>query len=49
MRKLAVILAVAFALGAPAHHALTGWGLSAGEFASDGNTTLRAAGYAFSI
>lgn len=49
MRKLAVILAVAFALGAPAHQGLTGWGLSAGEFASDGNTTLRAAGYAFSI
>ncbi len=48
-RRIATILAVAFALGAPASQALTGWGLTAAEFSSSGDGTLRAAGYAFSI
>ncbi len=49
MRKLLVIAAVAFAIGAPALQALGGLGLSASEFAGQGDSTLRAAGYAFSI
>lgn len=49
VRALAIILAVAFAIGAPAFQNATGWGLTAAEFAQSGNTTLRAAGYAFSI
>lgn len=51
MRSTAVlvVLAVAFAIATPAVQALTGWGLSASEFASQGDRTLRAAGYAFSI
>lgn len=48
-RKLAVIGAVTFAILVPAVQALTGWGQSAAEFSEDGNSTLRAAGYAFSI
>lgn len=44
-----VVLAVAFAIAAPAVQALTGWGLSASEFSAQGDGTLRAAGYAFSI
>lgn len=42
-------LAVAFAIGVPAAQSLLDLGLSAAEFADDGNETLRAAGYAFSI
>lgn len=41
--------AVAFAILVPTLQALTGWGQSAAEFSADGNSTLRAAGYAFSI
>ncbi|MDP1619179.1 hypothetical protein [Phenylobacterium sp.] len=48
-RKIAIIAAVTFAIMVPALQALTGWGQSAAEFSSDGNQTLRAAGYAFSI
>lgn len=48
-RNILVIGAVALGLGAPALQAMTGFGLSAAEFAGDGNGTLRAAGYAFSI
>jgi hypothetical protein len=48
-RKIAVIAAVAFAIGAPALQALTGWGQSAAEFSRAGEGTLKAAGYAFSI
>lgn len=48
-RRLAVAFAVAFAILVPTIQALTGWGQSAAEFSADGNGTLRAAGYAFSI
>lgn len=48
-RKLAVIAAVVFAISAPAAQAYFDIGLSASEFADQGNETLRAAGYAFSI
>jgi hypothetical protein len=48
-RKIAVIAAVVFAIGAPALQALTGWGQSAAEFSRAGEGTLKAAGYAFSI
>lgn len=48
-RSLAVAAAVGFAILVPAIQALTGWGQSAAEFSADGNGTLRAAGYAFSI
>lgn len=47
--RLAVLAAVVFAIGSPALQALAGWGQSAAEFAADGDETLRAAGYAFSI
>ncbi|MDO8901561.1 MAG: hypothetical protein Q7V15_09420 [Phenylobacterium sp.] len=48
-RKWAVLGAVAFAILVPAVQALTDWGQSAAEFSADGDGTLRAAGYAFSI
>lgn len=48
-RKLAVIAAVAFAIAAPAAQDSFGIGLSASQFADQGDSTLRAAGYAFSI
>jgi hypothetical protein len=48
-RRVLIPLAVAFAIGVPAAQALLDLGLSASEFADDGNETLRAAGYAFSI
>lgn len=48
-RKLAVIAAVVFGVAAPAAQAYFDIGLSASEFADQGNSTLRAAGYAFSI
>jgi hypothetical protein len=48
-RKLAVIVAVAFAILAPAAQAYFDIGLSASEFSGQGDSTLRAAGYAFSI
>lgn len=48
-RKILIIAAVAFALGAPALQAVLDFGLSPSEFASQGDSTLRAAGYGFSI
>lgn len=48
-RRLATVAAVAFAIGTPALQALGGWGLSAEAFSAAGDSTLRAAGYAFSI
>ena len=48
-RKLWVIRAVAIAILVPTIQAFTGWGQSAAEFSQDGNGTLRAEGYAFSI
>lgn len=44
-----IALATAFAIGVPAWQALSGWGLSAAQFSAQGDATLRAAGYAFSI
>lgn len=49
LRKFLVVVAVAFAIGAPAVQALADLGLSASEFAGQGDGVLRAAGYAFSI
>ena len=49
IRTLAVIAAVLFAVAAPAFQALGDLGLSASDFAAQGDSTLRAAGYAFSI
>lgn len=49
LRTVAVLLAAIVAIGAPSLIYATGFGLSAAEFAMDGNSTLRAAGYAFSI
>lgn len=48
-RRWLIPLAVAFAILVPALQAGLHLGLSAAEFADDGNETLRAAGYAFSI
>lgn len=42
-------LAVTFAVGVPAWQAWSGWGMSAAEFSGQGDATLRAASYAFSI
>lgn len=47
--KLAVVVAVAAALLVPASQALLGWGQTASEFSDQGDETLRAAGWAFSI
>lgn len=44
-----VLLAALFAIAAPIIQNLAGLGLTQAEFAADGNTTLRVAGYAFSI
>ncbi len=49
LRKFLVIASVVFAIAVPALQMGLQLGLSAGEFAGDGNSTLRAAGYAFSI
>jgi hypothetical protein len=49
LRTLAVIAAVLFAIAAPALQAIGDLGLSASDFAGQGDSTLRAAGYAFSI
>lgn len=48
-RSLAVLLAVVAAIAIPALQATQHIGLSAAEFAGQGDQTLRAAGYAFSI
>ena len=42
-------VATAYALGVPAVLAVTNWGLTANQFSDQGDETLRAAGYAFSI
>jgi hypothetical protein len=49
LRTLCVFLAAIAAVGAAPFITLTDFGLSAQMFAGDGNQTLRAAGYAFSI
>jgi hypothetical protein len=49
LRTLAVIAATAFAILVPAWQALTDFGISAADFSRQGDSTLRAAGYAFSI
>ena len=49
LRTLCVVLAAIAAVGAAPFITLTDFGLSAQMFAGDGNQTLRAAGYAFSI
>lgn len=49
IRNLAVIASVVFAIATPALQNAMNLGLSAGEFAGNGNSTLRAASYAFSI
>ncbi|WP_421932030.1 hypothetical protein [Phenylobacterium sp.] len=48
-RSLVVLLAVVAAIAIPAIQATQHIGLSAAEFAGQGDQTLRAAGYAFSI
>lgn len=48
-RRLVVLAAAVFAIVAPIVQNLAGLGLTQAEFAADGNTTLRVAGYAFSI
>ncbi|MGE0742346.1 MAG: hypothetical protein AB7O98_13475 [Hyphomonadaceae bacterium] len=48
-RTLAVLIAAFVAIAAPVLIYAAGFGLSAGEFAADGDETLRAAPYAFSI
>jgi hypothetical protein len=48
-RRLVVLAAAVFAVVAPLVQNLAGLGLTQAEFAADGNSTLRVAGYAFSI
>lgn len=48
-RRLVVLAAAVFAVIVPLVQNLAGLGLNQAEFAADGNTTLRVAGYAFSI
>ncbi|MFN6980502.1 MAG: hypothetical protein ACK4NU_01100 [Brevundimonas sp.] len=48
-RRLVVLAAAVFAIVVPLVQNLAGLGLTQGEFAADGNSTLRVAGYAFSI
>lgn len=48
-RRMIVLLAALFAIATPIIQNLAGLGLTQAEFAADGNTTLRVAGYAFSI
>lgn len=48
-RRIVIPVLVAVAIAVPAFQAAFGLGLSQAEFASDGNSTLRAAGYAFAI
>ncbi|MEG2312510.1 hypothetical protein [Brevundimonas sp.] len=48
-RRYAVLAAAIFAIAIPILQALGSIGQSQAEFAADGNTTLRVAGYAFSI
>ena len=48
-RRLVVLAAALFAIIVPLVQNLAGLGLNQAEFAADGNSTLRVAGYAFSI
>ena len=48
-RRLAVLAAVAFAIGVPAWQMSAGFGLSAAEFSAQGDSTLRAAPWAFAV
>lgn len=48
-RRLAVLAAAVFAIVVPMVQNFANLGLTQAEFAADGNTTLRVAGYAFSI
>ena len=48
-RRLIVLAAAVFAVVVPLVQNLAGLGLTQAEFAADGNTTLRVAGYAFAI
>nr|WP_314437390.1 hypothetical protein [uncultured Brevundimonas sp.] len=48
-RRLVVLAAAVFAVVAPIVQNLAGLGLTQAEFAAEGDTTLRVAGYAFSI
>jgi hypothetical protein len=48
-RRLLVLVAAVFAIMVPVAQNLAGWGLTQAEFAADGDSTLRVAGYAFSI
>ncbi|WP_312820979.1 hypothetical protein [Brevundimonas sp.] len=48
-RRLAVLAAAVFAIVVPLLQNLLNLGLTQAEFAEDGNSTLRVAGYAFSI
>ncbi|MBD3835913.1 hypothetical protein [Brevundimonas sp.] len=48
-RRLVVLAAAVFAVVVPLVQNLAGLGLTQAEFAADGNSTLRVAGYAFSI
>ena len=47
--QVAVLAAVAFAIGSPILQSMANIGLSPSEFSRSGDQTLRAAGYAFSI
>ena len=49
IRTIAIVLAVVFAIGLPIWRELVDFGLTQSEFARQGDGTLRAAGYAFSI
>ncbi|MFT3729193.1 MAG: hypothetical protein QM759_15325 [Terricaulis sp.] len=49
LRTAAIVCAAIFAIVVPAAQALLHLGLSAGEFAAEGNETLRAANYTFAI
>ena len=49
IQTVAVIAATVFAIAAPAVQSLAHLGLSAQEFSETGDTTLRAAGYAFAV
>lgn len=48
-RRLIVLFCALFAVAVPAIQSAADLGLSQAEFAADGNSTLRVAGYAFSI
>jgi len=49
LRRLLILAAALFAVAISYGQIALGWGQSPAEFAADGNSTLRVAGYAFSI